>query len=149
MNKTLSLNQLPSQVESLLREISQENESLVIEDNGKPVGAVVPMDEYLKLHPHEDKDAFTYKLPADLLSAYHKLLDKKFSTGLTLQEEAELTGLSKQLDETVSAQPLVQLIRARAAACDEKWVQTFREAIAKLRELRACHYPCRNNSFSK
>ena len=136
MNKTISLNQFPSQVENLLREISQGNESLVLEDDGKPVGAVVPMDEYLKLHPHEDEDAFSYELPTELLAAYHKLLDKKFSVGLTLQEDAKLTGLNEQLDDAEAAQPLVQLIRARAAAYDEKWIQTFQEAIAKLRELR-------------
>ncbi len=136
MNKTISLNQFPSQVENLLREISQGNESLVLEDDGKPVGAVVPMDEYLKLHPHENEAAFAYELPAELLAAYHKLLDKKFSVGLTLQEEAELTGLNKQLDDAETAQPLVQLIRTQASATDEKWVRTFQEAITKLRELR-------------
>lgn len=136
MNKSISLNQFPSQVESLLREISQGNESLVLEDDGKPVGAVVPMDEYLKLHPHEDEDAFSYELPTELLAAYHRLLDKKFSVGLTIQEEAELTGLNEQLDDAEAAQPLVQLIRRQAAVTDEKWVRTFQEAITKLRELR-------------
>lgn len=136
MNKSISLNQFPSQVESLLREISQGNESLVLEDDGKPVGAVVPMDEYLKLHPHEDEDAFSYELPTELLAAYHRLLDKKFSVGLTIQEEAELTGLNEQLDDAEAAQPLVQLIRKQAAVTDEKWVRTFQEAITKLRELR-------------
>lgn len=136
MNKTISLNELPNQVESLIREISQGSEGIVFEDDGKAVGAVVSMDEYLKLHPHEDDDAFIYELPADVLSAYHKLLDKKFSTGLTLQEEAELTGLKEKLDDAESAQPLVQLIRARAADRDEKWIRTFQETMAKLRELR-------------
>lgn len=136
MNKSISLNQFPSQVENLLREISQGNESLVLEDDGKPVGAVVPMDEYLKLHPHKDEAAFSYELPTELLAAYHRLLDKKFSVGLTLQEEAELTGLNEQLDDAEAAQPLVQLIRTQAAVTDEKWVRTFQEAITKLRELR-------------
>ena len=136
MNKTISLNQFPSQVENLLREISQGNESLVLEDDGKPVGAVVPMDEYLKLQPHGDEVALSYELPTELLAAYHKLLDKKFSVGLTLQEEAELTRLNEQLDDAEAAQPLVQLIRTQASATNEKWVRTFQEAITKLRELR-------------
>ena len=120
MNKTISLDQLPPQIENLLRTISAGNESLVLEQDGKPVAAVVSMDEYRRWHPTEN--AFSYELPADLLAAYHGLLDKKFSTGLTPQEENELTQLSQQLDDVEAVQPLVQSIGARAAAEDKKWI---------------------------
>ncbi len=136
MNKTISMNQFPSQVQNVLREVLRGNEGLALEDGGVPVGAVVSMAEYLKLRPNEDRDAFSYELPTELLDAYHDLLDKKFSVGLTLQEEAELTGLNQRLDDAESAQPLVQRIRSQASATNEQWVQTFQEAIAKLRELR-------------
>ena len=136
MNKTISLDQLPPQIENLLRTIWEGNESLVLEQDGKPVAAVVPMDEYRKWHPTEGENAYSYELPAALLAAYHALLDKKFSSGLTPQEENELTQLSQQLDDAEAVQPLVQSIEARAAAEDKKWMQTLEEVITKLRELR-------------
>lgn len=122
MNKTISLDQLPPQIENLLRTISEGNESLVLEQDGKPVAAVVSMDEYRRWHPPEGENAFSYELPAALLAAYHELLDKKFSAGLTPQEENELTQLSQQLDDAEAEQPLVQSIGARAAAEDKKWI---------------------------
>ena len=136
MNKTISLDQLPPQIENLLRTIWEGNESLVLEQDGKPVAAVVPMDEYRKWYPTEGENAYSYELPVDLLAAYHALLDKKFSSGLTPQEENELTQLSQQLDDAEAVQPLVQSIGARAAAEDKKWMQTLEEVITKLRELR-------------
>ena len=136
MNKTISLDQLPPQIENLLRTIWEGNESLVLEQDGKPVAAVVSMDEYRRWHPPEGENAFSYELPADLLAAYQGLLDKKFSAGLTPQEENELTQLSQQLDYAEAEQPLVQSIGARAAAEDKRWMQTLEEVITKLRELR-------------
>ena len=136
MNKTISLDQLPPQIENLLRTIWEGNESLVLEQDGKPVAAVVPMAEYRRWHPPEGENAFSYELPADLLAAYHTLLDKKFSSGLTPQEENELTQLSQQFDDVEAAQPLVQSIWSRSAAQDKKWMQTLEEVITKLRELR-------------
>ena len=136
MNETVSLDQLPPQVEALLRAVWEGNESLVLEQDGNPVAVVVPMDEYRKLHSAEGENPLAYKLSADLLSAYHELLDKKFSVGLTPEEEAELTQLDQQLDEAEAAQPLVQSMRARTAAQDERWLQRVEAVITKLRELR-------------
>ncbi len=136
MNKTISLEDMPRQVENLLRATWESHESLVLEQNGEPVAAIVPMDEYRKLHPDEDENAFAYELPAHLLEAYHSLLDKKFSTGLTPEEEVELSELDQQLDEAEAAQPLIQSMQKRSAAQDENWMQRFEEVMAKLRELR-------------
>lgn len=85
MHKTLSLDQLPRQIEKLPRTSWEEHESLVLEHNGKPVAAIVPMDEYCEWHPDEDENVFDYEFPMDLLEAYHKLLDKKFSNSSPLQ----------------------------------------------------------------
>lgn len=137
MSKTISLDQLPRQIENLLRASSEEHESLVLEHNGKPVAAIVPMDEYRRWHPDESENAFDYELPTDLLEAYHKLLDKKFSNGLTPQEEVKLTQLDQQLNEAETAQPLIQFMQKRAAAQDENWKQRFEEVVTKLRELRS------------
>ena len=134
MNKTISLDDLPRQVENLLRATWEAHESLVLEHNGQPVAAIVPMDEYRKLHP--DENAAAYELPVHLLEAYHGLLDKKFSTGLTPEEEVELTQLDEQLNEAEAAQPLIQSMQKRSAARDENWMQRFEEVIARLRELR-------------
>ncbi len=136
MSKTISLDQLPRQIENLLRASSEEHESLVLEHNGKPVAAIVPMDEYRRWHPDESENAFDYELPTDLLEAYHKLLDKKFSNGLTPQEEVKLTQLDQQLNDAEAAQPLIQFMQKRAAAQDENWKQRFEEVVTKLRELK-------------
>ena len=136
MNKTISLDDLPRQVENLLRATWEAHESFVLEHNGKPVAAIVPMDEYRKLHPDADENAFAYELPMPVLEAYHGLLDKKFSTGLTKEEEITLSKLDQQLDETETAQSLIQSMQRRSAARDENWMQRFDQVIAKLRELR-------------
>ncbi len=119
MNKTISLDDLPRQVEDLLRTTWEGNESLVLEQNGKPVAAIVPMDEYRKWHPDEDENTFAYELPGHLLEAYHGLLDKKFSTGLTKKEEITLSKLDQQLDGAEATQPLIQFMQRRTKARDE------------------------------
>ncbi len=136
MNKTISLEQLPSQIENLLRTNWEAHESLVLEHNGKPVAAIVSMDEYRKWHPDKDENAFDYDLPADLLEVYHKLLDKKFSTGLTSEEEAQLAEVDQQLNDAEAAQPLIQSMQKYAALRDENWNQRFEEVVTKLRELK-------------
>ena len=136
MSKTISLDQLPRQIENLLRASWEGHESLVLEDNGKPVAAIVPMDEYRKWYSDTDENVFDYELPTDLLEVYHKLLDKKFSTGLTPQEEVELTQLDRQLNDAEAAQPLIQSMQKRAALRDEDWKQRFEEVVTKLRELK-------------
>ena len=136
MSKIISLDQLPRQIENLLRTSWEEHESLVLEHKGKPVAAIVPMDEYRKWHPDESANAFDYELPTDILEAYHKLLDKKFSSGLTPEEEVELTQLDQQLNDVEAAQPLIQSMKKRTAARDENWQQRFEEVATKLRELK-------------
>ena len=136
MNKTISLEQLPPQIENLLRTNWEGHESLVLEHNGKPVAAIVPMDEYRKWHPDKDENAFDYELPVDLLEAYHKLLDKKFSTGLTSEEEVKLAEVDQQLNDAEAAQPLIRSMQKYAALRDENWKQRFEEVVTKLRELK-------------
>jgi antitoxin (DNA-binding transcriptional repressor) of toxin-antitoxin stability system len=136
MNKTISLDQLPTQIENLLRASWEEHESLVLEHDGKPVAAIVPMDEYRKWHPVEDENAFDYELPTDLLKAYHELQDKKLTTGLTPEEEVKLAQLDKELDDAESAQPLIQSMQNRALIREENWEKRFEDAITKLRELK-------------
>ncbi|MBI1925805.1 type II toxin-antitoxin system Phd/YefM family antitoxin [Candidatus Poribacteria bacterium] len=131
MSQTISLDQLPRKAENLLRGVWEGHESIVIERDGKPVAAVVPMNEYLRLYPETEKvdvktnegrktettaapSLLSYELPADLLAAYHRLLNKKFSFGLMPDEEAELTRLDQQLDEAELATPLVQSILTTA-----------------------------------
>ena len=136
MNKTISLDQLPPQIENLLRASWEGHESLVLEHNGKPVAAIVPMDEYRKWHPDESENAFDYTLPTDMLETYHELLDKKFATGLTSEEETKLAELNQQLDDAEAAQPLIQSMQRRATLRDENWKQRFEEVVTKLKELR-------------
>ena len=136
MNKTISLDDLPRQVENVLRSIWEGHESLVLEHDGKPVAVIVPMDEYRKWHPNENENAFAYSLPGHLLEVYHGLLDKKFSTGLTPEEEVELAQVDRQLDEAEAAQLLIRAMQRHTAARDENWMQRFEEITAKLHELR-------------
>ena len=136
------------------------HDSIVLERQGEPVAAVVPMEEYLRLHPETkktevkphkeeklettevlstpDKSGFTnlsYELPAELLQAYNSLLDKKFSSGLTADEEAELAKLDGQLDEAELATPLVQSTLTTSEQQHKQWMRTLDEVITKLREL--------------
>ena len=153
MSKKISLDQLPSHVESLLRVAWEGHDSIVLERQGEPVAAVVPMEEYLRLHPEtkktevkpykEEKSETTevlsplsYELPAELLKAYNRLLDKKFSSGLTADEEAELAKLDGQLDEAELATPLVQSTLTTAEQQHKQWMHTLDEVITKLRGLR-------------
>lgn len=153
MSKTISLDQLPRQVESLLQVAWEGHESIILERKGKPVAAVLPMEEYFRLHPeakktevkpnYEEKaettealSALSYELPADLLETYYSLLNKKFSNGLTPDEKAELARLDQQLDEAELATPLVQSALTKAAQKHERWMCTLNEVISKLRELR-------------
>jgi prevent-host-death family protein len=105
MSKTIPVDQLPREAERLLRAAWEQNESVVLERNGEPVAAVVPMDEYRRWHPDAAKAkrdtrkaeprrrkaqttteplaiSLAYELPADLLEAYHRLVSKKFCRGL-------------------------------------------------------------------
>ena len=75
--------------------------------------------------PDADENAFAYALPMHVLEAYHDLLDKKFSTGLTKEEEITLSKLDQQLDEAEAVQPLIQSMQRHATARDENWVQRF------------------------
>ena len=136
MNKTISLDDLPRQVENLLRATWEEHERLVLEQNGKPVAAIIPMNEYRKLHPDADENAFAYELPVHVLEAYHGLLDKKFSTGLTKEEKITLSKLDQQLDDAEATQRLIQSMQRRAMGRDENWMQRCEKVITKLRELR-------------
>ena len=73
-------------------------------------------------------------------------MDKKFSSGLTADEEAELAKLNGQLDEAELATPLVQSILTTAEQQHKQWMRrktkssvafcTLDEVITKLHELR-------------
>jgi hypothetical protein len=80
--------------------------------------------------------SLAYELPADLLSAYHRLVDKKFSEGLTPEEEAEFERVGKALDEADMQTPLGQAILQKAEEEHQRWMTTLEEVIAKLRSLR-------------
>jgi hypothetical protein len=73
-----------------------------------------------------------YELPADLLAAYHRLLDKKFGEGLTSEEEAELERVGKELDQADMATPLEQA----AWREQERRMAVVDELIAKLKVLQ-------------
>ena len=87
MARIISLNALPSDAEQMFRAVWDTRETVLIEHEGTAVAAVVPMEEYRQLHPEKPKplllEAVPYELPAELLTAYHRLVDKKFTIGLT------------------------------------------------------------------
>jgi hypothetical protein len=157
MSKTISLEQLPRKAERLLRAAWEEQESVVLERNGQPLAAVVPMEAYRRLFPDAEKadgavacnrrrrkaketkeppvSPFAYDLPADVLAAYHRLVSKKFTEGLTPEEEAEMERLGAELDAADAATPLEQA----AWKEHERRMAMLDELIAKrkaLQELR-------------
>jgi prevent-host-death family protein len=159
MSKTIPLDQLPREVEQLLRAAWEEHESVVLERDGEPVAAVVPMAEYRRLHPEATEaegrtrkakggkrkaravakpaSSLAYELPADMLAEYHRLLDKTFGEGWTPAEEMELERVSHELDEADLATPLGQYITAKAEREHARRMAILDELIAKLKELQA------------
>ncbi len=157
MSKTIPLDELPRKAERLLCAAWEEHESVVLERNGEPVAAVVPMEEYRQLHPEiqqadggrqkaKDKrqkakttaePPLAYELPADLLAAYHRLVRKQLAEGLTPDEEAELARVDQQLDEAELATPLGQYINAKAEREHVQRMARLDELIAKLKALQA------------
>jgi prevent-host-death family protein len=152
MSKRVPLEQLPRKVERLLSAAWEGRESVVLERNGEPVAAVVPMADYRRLHPASatapdgkrqakkktESCALTlaYELPADLLAAYHRLLDKKFSEGLTPDEETELARVDRELGEADMATPLEQSIDARARREHERRMTILNDIIEQLKSLQ-------------
>jgi antitoxin (DNA-binding transcriptional repressor) of toxin-antitoxin stability system len=160
MSKTIPVEQLPHEAKRLLSAAWEDHESVMLERNGEPVAAVVPMEEYRRWHPEparakgEPRKAesrkgkadgmaelatapLAYELPADVLAQYHHLLDKKFNEGLTPDEEAELERVDKELDAADLAMPLGQYISSKAEREHARRMAKLDELIAKLKELQA------------
>jgi len=152
MSKTIPIEQLPRQAERLLRVVWEGHETVLLEHNGEPVAAVVPMDDYRRLHLNTEKakrgrrkvktlappsaPPLAYELPAELLEAYHRFVSKKFSDeGLTPEEEAEFERVGKELGEADLATPLEQAAwqkhKQEMALLDE--LVAKRKALEKLR----------------
>ena len=145
MSNTISLDQLPRKVAHLLRAAWEKHESVLLECNGEPVAAVVPMDDYQRLHPESSKGetttqpataSFAYELPADLLSDYHRLVSKKLMEDLTPDEEAEFERVSKELGEADAVTPLEQAIDAKARREHERRMATLNTLLDKLKSLQ-------------
>ena len=152
MDKTIPLDELPRKTERLLRVAWEGHESVVLERHGEPVAAVVPIDDYRRLYPETARKGdgkrkakavveppvppLAYELPPDLLAAYHRLLDKKFSEGLTSDEEAELERVGQELDEADMATPLEQAIDARARREHARRMAILDNIIAQLKSLQ-------------
>jgi prevent-host-death family protein len=138
MNQTISLNELPRKAEKLLRIAWEGHESVVLEKNGKPIAAVIPMDEYRRLYPETEpvddeteqeptpEDSLAYDLPEELLNTYHELVSKKLLNGLTSDEEAEFERVGAELDAADAATPLER----------NAW-KAHERRMAELDELRA------------
>lgn len=139
MARTISLGALPPDAEQMLRAVWDANETVLIEHEGMAVAAVVPMEEYRQLHPEKPtplpKETITYELPSELLIAYHRLLDKKFTTGLITDEEKELAQLDNRLNEADMATPLEQSIRTKARKEHQQRIAVLNDILAKLRAL--------------
>ncbi|MFQ6044605.1 MAG: hypothetical protein ACE5PV_27445 [Candidatus Poribacteria bacterium] len=139
MARTISLNALSSDAEQMLRQVWDAKETVLIEHGGTAVAAVVPMEEYRQLHPEKTtpspEEAIPYELPAELLTAYHRLLDKKFTIGLTTDEEKELAQIDKRLDEADMTTPLEQSIRTKARKEHQQRMAVLNDILAKLRAL--------------
>ena len=145
MSQSISLDQLSRKAERLLRAAWEKHESVLLERDGEPVAAVIPMDDYQRLHPEPPEgeattqppaSPFAYDLPADLLAAYHRLVSKKLMEGLTPDEEAEFERVSRELDEADAATPLEQAIAARAQRKHERRMAALNDIVAKLKSLQ-------------
>lgn len=77
-----------------------------------------------------------YELPADLLKAYHHLLDKKFAEGLRPEEERELDRVGAQLDQADMDSPMEREIDARAKTEHGRRMSSLGNVLSELRSLR-------------
>jgi len=150
MARTISLRVSPSDAEQMLRAVWDANETVhfvhrwlrltvLIKHEGMTVAAVVPMEEYRQLHPEKPtslpKETILYELPSKLLTAYHRFLDKKFTTDLTADEEKELVQLDNRLNEADMATPLEQSIRTKTRKKHQQRMAVLNDILAKLRSL--------------
>jgi prevent-host-death family protein len=138
MNQTISLNELPRKAEKLLRIAWERRESVVLEKNGEPIAAVIPMDEYRRLQSEtvdaktEPENSLAYDLPKGLVDAYHALVSKKLLDGLTPDEEAEFERVGAELDAADAATPLER----NAWKAHERRMAELDELRAKLHDLK-------------
>jgi prevent-host-death family protein len=134
MGKTIPVDQLPREAERLLCAAWEEHESVVLERNGEPVAAVVPMDEYRRLRPAwAESGPLVEELPAGLVERYQGLVSKRFAHGLTSEEEAELERLGAELDAADAATPLEREADARARREHDRRISILIEILGRLR----------------
>jgi hypothetical protein len=77
-----------------------------------------------------------YTLPSDLLAAYHRLVDKRFSEGLTPGEEMELREVSRKLDSAELSTPIERAIEAKSTHEHQKSLEVLNDVIAQLKSLQ-------------
>jgi prevent-host-death family protein len=159
MGKTIPIDQLPREAERLLRAAWEEQESVVLERDGEPVAAVVPMDEYRRMQigsaearskpgtpeqgagPVDIRPALAVP-PAELLTAglvesYQRLVSKKLTEGLPPEEEAELERLGAELDAADAVTPAERDADARARREHDRRISVLTDILGKLRSLQA------------
>jgi excisionase family DNA binding protein len=76
-----------------------------------------------------------YELPAELLSRYHDLLDHKYTTGLTVDQETELERVGALLDAADLATPLEQEAAAQAQQAHRERMAILDNVISQLKSL--------------
>jgi len=84
----------------------------------------------------EEPNPDGYELPADLLEAYHRLLDRKFAEGLRPEEEHELERVGTRLDQADLDSRAERAIDARAKTEHERRMSTLDQVLSQLRSLR-------------
>lgn len=76
-----------------------------------------------------------YSLPKPLLDEYHRLVDKKFTLGLTPEEENALTKCGADLDEADANTELERCIRAKAEREHAERMALLNDVLAQLKAL--------------
>jgi len=79
-------------------------------------------------------DVFT--LPSDLLAAYHRLVEKRVTEGLTPAEEMELRGVSRKLDLAELSTPIEHAIDAKSTHEHQKSLEALNDVITRLKNLQ-------------
>jgi hypothetical protein len=79
-------------------------------------------------------EAFT--LSSDMLAAYHRLVDKRFSEGLTTGEEMELREISRKLDAAELSTPIERAIEAKSTHEHQESLEVLNDVIARLKSLQ-------------
>jgi prevent-host-death family protein len=145
--ETIGSNEAKTQLPRLLDRVAK-GETITITRHGISVARLVPVEAKAvpedrrtieglpEFHKGRPLTAELFSPPADLLAGYHRLVDKRFSEGLTPGEERRLSEVSHQLDRAELLTPIERAIDAKSTHEHQIRLEVLNDVIARLKSLQ-------------